>query len=837
MRYFLTILFLCGFGLAQGVPLTGIALSPTGQPVPDAPVRICSGTATGTPCSPTVGLFADSGLTIPVSNPLPNCATVGQQGCVDVLGNFMAWAASANLFEIQITNPVGGAVYSYYQTAGNPGAQGLTGPTGPPGSGSYLPGSIIDPYIDGRSQGINCDGTPTTAAAFANWILSTGTNRKEVPANCKLNLPVLASSAMIHGLEGLPGGIDIYGGEGSEIFFCGTGGTGFGLEFSRSGYFHFHGFRIQPTDYTYCPGGSDVLVPLAWTNNRAGGSTSTRAEFDHLKINSTGAPHGGYTAYPTSGGWGYTADDGNQVALLDTNPPWSNLGIHQDSSTAIVNGTNYSVTFRILGDNCCAVNYTGAYSVHVALTGCTSACNSYSLLNATLGAYAGSFTELAPANCAPTLHSWSSCTVNYTGTALTAGQFIGVSILNSQAVPNGFTLSRVAVDHIQTTNFSLNNPSFESLPGSLTITAGNFVNPAIWQWFYVQNTGPYPQFKGFQVGVPGDQNLEDGSFHDSDIDAFMGPASYGWFAPYAANGEGWKAWRVNLNNMWRGYYGALGGYLALRGNGTGTEGPNLSTFTVFGQPDGAMINIAGCAASVLVLEHPNWDGSGPILNGYLGGAIVGGCPDVTLIAPEIFGPYTEAGAYDFDVSSLGTVRFLGGYPSNISAAALNNPDNAFIGKRSGGTVNVVGTDTISMGNSSLSHGEKLLAASGLVTPAAFSLQRINVPCFKKDSASTGTTLDCLTRFDNPVVLTRILFQTAGSAPSGCSTQPHFGVAFLGGAIASDLTLTNGNTNADSGAISINLNANTDYTIGQTVADAGCTTHAGPGTITIEYKMQ
>lgn len=100
----------------QEVPITGIALNQQGMPIPNANVRICSASALGTPCSPTVPLFADQGRTQPVTNPLPFCTAVGQQGCADAIGNFMAWTDPAALFQIQIT--LHGHVFTYYTTSG-----------------------------------------------------------------------------------------------------------------------------------------------------------------------------------------------------------------------------------------------------------------------------------------------------------------------------------------------------------------------------------------------------------------------------------------------------------------------------------------------------------------------------------------------------------------------------------------------------------------------------------------------------------------------------------------------------------------------------------------------
>lgn len=82
---------------AQGALSTGIAwrYTPAGAfPAGGATITICTANATGTPCSPTVTVYADAALATPVSNPLAACTSSGQTGCADNLGNFSFYIAS-----------------------------------------------------------------------------------------------------------------------------------------------------------------------------------------------------------------------------------------------------------------------------------------------------------------------------------------------------------------------------------------------------------------------------------------------------------------------------------------------------------------------------------------------------------------------------------------------------------------------------------------------------------------------------------------------------------------------------------------------------------------------
>ena len=80
--------------LAQGALYSNIAwrYTPAGAfPASGAIITICTSTATGTPCSPTLTVYQDVLLSVPVvlvNGGLPVCSTSPQIGCLDGLGNF-----------------------------------------------------------------------------------------------------------------------------------------------------------------------------------------------------------------------------------------------------------------------------------------------------------------------------------------------------------------------------------------------------------------------------------------------------------------------------------------------------------------------------------------------------------------------------------------------------------------------------------------------------------------------------------------------------------------------------------------------------------------------------
>lgn len=118
--------------------------------------------------------------------------------------------------------------------------------------------------------------------------------------------------------------------------------------------------------------------------------------------------------------------------------------------------------------------------------------------------------------------------------------------------------------------------------------------------------------------------------------------------------------------------------------------------------------------------------------------------------------------------------------------------------------------------------------------------RMIVSCFKQAAATVGgNTGDCFFAPDKAITITRVIFGNTLTPPAGCTTQPHYGVILQAGlvTVADTGPLANGAMLVDSGVVAVNLTAGATYIIGQTGGDGGCGTHAGPGNITVQYKMQ
>src|ERR1700749_2158730 len=89
----------------QVAVISGQVVNTNGQPLPNGRVRVCSVTSTETPCTPTVPIFVDYGLTIPAPNPFQ----------ADQYGNYVLFAPGLpypNLYTVQIS-PASGINWSY----------------------------------------------------------------------------------------------------------------------------------------------------------------------------------------------------------------------------------------------------------------------------------------------------------------------------------------------------------------------------------------------------------------------------------------------------------------------------------------------------------------------------------------------------------------------------------------------------------------------------------------------------------------------------------------------------------------------------------------------------
>lgn len=164
-------------------PISGMAISQLGAPVPFAQIRVCNVTSTGTPCTPIATIYQDYNLSIQIPNPTS----------ADQYGNYSFYVgpASPNLYIVQVSANAG-LTWSYVQagpaTGGGGGggvsSVGLTMPTsifGVTGSPITSAGAFTVSLVN---QAVNtflagpATGSATTPAfrAIANADLPLATN-------------------------------------------------------------------------------------------------------------------------------------------------------------------------------------------------------------------------------------------------------------------------------------------------------------------------------------------------------------------------------------------------------------------------------------------------------------------------------------------------------------------------------------------------------------------------------------------------------------------------------------------------------------------------------------
>lgn len=166
MRRFLASLFalLSLPAFAQVVPISGIIVNQNGNPVPNAPIRVCSATSTGAICTPTVPIYLDYGLTIPLSNPTQ----------ADQYGNFSFYVGplpSPNVYLVQVI-PQSGITYSYLY----PGAQTSSGGGGLPLTGGTLTGPLFGTTA-GFSGNISSGANLSSVTQTVTPVFATRTNQ------------------------------------------------------------------------------------------------------------------------------------------------------------------------------------------------------------------------------------------------------------------------------------------------------------------------------------------------------------------------------------------------------------------------------------------------------------------------------------------------------------------------------------------------------------------------------------------------------------------------------------------------------------------------------------
>jgi hypothetical protein len=521
------------------------------------------------------------------------------------------------------------------------------------------------PWVDlSKIPGVDCTGATDSRAGLVAGIGSGTSNRYVAPPGCKLQIAANAGAGLVlTGINGYGtggavyrGNVDIYGSDQAEIFGCGAG-TGAVVNYNRSAYFHFHGFNIETSDVSLCPSGSTFTKPLMWSNNGGGGFTSTHAEFDHLILSAGSGFAGGGTIYPTVGTWGMAARAGNQVAYLFNPPLWANPQIHQDSATNIVNGTAYSASVYIASPSAPWSSGTynstpGSASIAITANGVVVATNSA---------------------CTVATNTWNQCTVNYTGTAGTAGQLIGVRLTNTTTTPSG-TYSELFFDTVATTNFAVSNTGFENMVGGATpLSADGYLNPAVASWTGMVNGATAPTFAGLQIGSAyPEANLEGASFHDIDCHGLSTLNSYCIINNGNAS-EHLKFENIGAYDVWRGIYGTSGAVMTNIYGGGPDE--TYSNYQRFGVAGGALVMPTICAGTNLTITSLTWDGFGPLFKHDGGGA----CPSVTLINPAVLHHVVAPGEYDIDVSNILSVSILGGAFGFQYLGGTTLTNNAFVG--------------------------------------------------------------------------------------------------------------------------------------------------------------
>ena len=232
MKRWLKLFLIAGLSLlaassasAQAGFFSGIAwrLTPAGAfPAGGVSVTICTSGATGTPCSPTVSVYASPSLITPVANPLAQCTTLGQLGCIDNLGNFAGYTTNG-LYSYSITgagvSPYGPIPIVANNIIGGVTATNLQGPGGINGTFTGTPtlsglwtfnGGITSAGPNALSGGGSLAGTYTgTPNMVGVWTFPSGIT--------SLNVAPATPGTGTVGASGTP-----YSG-----FFLGTGGTNY----------------------------------------------------------------------------------------------------------------------------------------------------------------------------------------------------------------------------------------------------------------------------------------------------------------------------------------------------------------------------------------------------------------------------------------------------------------------------------------------------------------------------------------------------------------------------------------------------------------------------------
>lgn len=162
---FWLVVLLSGVALAQGVRYDSVALNPRGAPIPNATITLCTGTATGTPCSPAALGYTDITTGTSCASGFP-VVLQGQNTCqatTDGLGNFGFWL-TAGTYKYSISGPSVATAQTYTITINSGNLQ--------------VSGGI--PWCDIRAYGGDPTGVSSNTTAL-NSAIATCTATQSYP--------------------------------------------------------------------------------------------------------------------------------------------------------------------------------------------------------------------------------------------------------------------------------------------------------------------------------------------------------------------------------------------------------------------------------------------------------------------------------------------------------------------------------------------------------------------------------------------------------------------------------------------------------------------------------
>jgi hypothetical protein len=310
VKRWLPIFLLAGLSLlaarstpAQGGFASGISwrYTPAGAfPFGNAAITVCTSSATGIPCAPTVSLFSDALLTMPVANPLPQCTFTPQFGCIDNLGNFSFYVAFGTY-----TYTVSGAGITPY----GPIPINATGPGN--FSGTVVAGQNVygtGPNALGSSPNFLWNQGSLTATLFQTTLATAGANQSAPQFIWSGNYWNGAASA-------------------ADTWTCQP----------------VLGAGANPTTVLTCShsgssGTAEMLVPFISTG---GIQITNGASVNQIQTNASGGSNAINLAVgnPAFSNMFIGAAAGNPIQLFWRNAPWSTSEVDLTAQNAIINAT------------------------------------------------------------------------------------------------------------------------------------------------------------------------------------------------------------------------------------------------------------------------------------------------------------------------------------------------------------------------------------------------------------------------------------------------------------------------------------------------------------------